>query len=169
MKKQMLKAIGGASLAILMLAVFAQVLVSAQDNDNQLLRNGNERSLVGSWNLQVTLRDCQTGMEFVSFPAMNTYNQGGTTQQAAPPEPGFTALPGHGVWSHQTGRHYSGAFQFFGLNPNGTLASRLIVRSAISLGQDGNNYTSTDTAEVLNANGDLLFRACSTTTATRFQ
>ncbi len=72
MKKQMLKAIGGASLAILMLAVFAQVLVSAQDNDNQLLRNGNERSLVGSWNLQVTLRDCQTGMEFVSFPAMNT-------------------------------------------------------------------------------------------------
>jgi len=169
MKKQMLKAIGGASLAILMLAVFAQVLVSAQDNDNQLLRNGNERSLVGSWNLQVTLRDCQTGMEFVSFPAMNTYNQGGTTQQTAPPEPGFTFLPGHGVWSHQTGRRYSGAFQFFILNPDGTLARRTIVRSAISLGRNGNSYTSTDTAEVLNANGDLMFRACSTTTATRFE
>ncbi len=172
MKKQILKAIGGVSLAILVLAVFAQVWVSAQDNDNVLLRNGNggnERRLVGSWDVQVTLRDCESGTPFVTFPAMNTYNQGGTTQQTAIPEPGFTLLPGHGVWSHQTGRRYSGAFQFFILNPDGTLARRAIVRSAISLGRDGNSYTSTDTAEVLNANGDLLFRGCSTTTATRFQ
>jgi len=170
MKSTLSKTIGAAALAILMLAVFAQVWVSAQDNDNESLRSGNKQGLVGSWNLVVSLRDCETGTVLVSFPAMSTYNQGGTTQQIAiPPEPGVTALPGHGVWSHQTGRHYSGAFQVFGLNPNGTLASRLIVRSAIRLGLGGDSYTSTDTAEVLNANGDLLFRACSTTTATRFQ
>ncbi len=168
MKSTLSKTIGAAALAILMLAVFAQVWVSAQDNDNESLRSGNKQGLVGSWNLVVSLRDCETGTVLVSFPAMSTYNQGGTRQQIAPPEPGFTALPGHGIWSHQTGRHYSGAFQSFFLNPNGTLG-RLIVRSAIRLGQDGNSYTSTDTAEVLNANGDLLFRACSTTTATRFQ
>ncbi len=172
MKKQILKAIGGVSLAILVLAVFAQVWVSAQDNDNVLLRNGNggnERRLVGSWDVQVTLRDCETGAPFVSFPAMNTYNQGGTTQQTAVPGPDGTALPGHGVWSHQTGRNYSGAFQFFSLNPNGTYVGRVIVRSAISLGQSGDDYTSTDTAEILNANGDLMFRSCSTSTAARFK
>lgn len=168
MKSTLSKTIGAAALAILMLAVFAQVWVSAQDNDNESLRSGNKQGLVGSWNLVVSLRDCETGTVLVSFPAMSTYNQGGTTQQAAIPEPGVTALPGHGVWSHHTGRVYSGAFQAFFLNPDGTFG-RIIVRSAISLGQDGNNYTSTDTAEVLNANGDLLFRACSTTTATRFQ
>jgi len=169
MKKQILKAIGGASLAIMILAVFAQVSVSAQDNDNELLRNenrGNEQRLVGSWNVQVTIRDCQSNTEIASFPAMNTYNQGGTTQQTAPPEPGATALPGHGVWSHQNGRHYSGAIQFFSLNPT---FGRVIVRSTISLGRDGNSYTSTDTAEVLDANGSLIFRACSTSTATRFE
>lgn len=163
MKKRILKAIGGASLAILMLATFTQVWASAQG------QSGNQKGLVGSWNLVVSLRDCETGTVFVSFPAMNTYNQGGTTQQAAIPEPGATALPGHGVWSHQTGRDYSGAFQFFSLNLDGTFAAKVIVRSAISLGQDGSSYTSTDTAEILNANGDLLFRACSTSTATRFQ
>jgi hypothetical protein len=175
MKKQILKAIGGASLAILMLAGFAQVWVSAQDksssepvkNEGQ---NGNEQGLVGSWNLQATLRDCNSGFPFVTFAAMNTYNQGGTTQQTAVPEPGGpTALAGHGVWNHQTGRSYSGAFQFFSLNPDGTYAGRVIVRSAIRLGRGGNSYTSTDTGEIFNANGDLLFRACSTTTATRFE
>ena len=169
MKSTLSKTVGAAALAILMLAVFAQVWVSAQDNDNESLRSRNKQGLVGSWNLVVSLRDCETGTVLVSFPAMDTYNQGGTTQQTAIPEPGFTLLPGHGVWSHQTGRRYSGAFQFFILNPDGTLARRTIVRSAISLGRDGNSYTSTDTAEVLNANGDLLFRGCSTTTATRFQ
>jgi hypothetical protein len=162
MKKQTLKALGGASLAILMLAGFTQVWVSAQG------KYVNEQGLVGSWNVTVSLRDCETGTVFVSFPAMNTYNQGGTMQQAAVPEPGATALPGHGVWSHQTGRGYSGAFQFFSLNPDGTFG-RVIVRSAISLGQDGDSYTSTDTGEILNANGDLLFRACSTSAAARFE
>lgn len=162
MKKQILKAIGGASLAILMLAGFAQVWVFAQE------KTGKEQGLVGSWNLVVSLRDCNTGTVLITFPAMSTYNQGGTMQQIAIPPPGVTALPGHGVWSHQTGRGYSGAFQAFGLNPDGTF-TRLIVRSAISLGQGGNDYTSTDTAEVLDANGNVITRACSTTAATRFQ
>lgn len=173
MKNRILKAIGGASLAILMLAGFAQVWVSAQDKSSEPLKNegqnGNEQGLVGSWDVQVTIRDCQTGTAFVSFPAMYTYNQGGTIQQTAPPEPGSVFLPGHGVWSHQNGRRYSGAFQFFSINPDGTVARRTIVRSAIRLGRDGNSYASTDTAEILNANGDLLFRACSTSTATRFE
>ena len=163
MNKQILKAIGVASLAMLVLAVLTQVGVSAQD------QKGNEQGLVGSWDLQVTLRDCETGMALISFPAMNTYNLGGTTQQTAPPEPFSTFLPGHGVWSHQTANSYSAAFRFFKVNPDGSVATKTIVRSAISLERDGDSYTSTDTAEILNANGALLFRSCSTTAATRFE
>ena len=163
MRKQIVKVIGGASLAILVCAVFAQVRVPAQG------QNQNEPSLVGSWNLQVTLRDCQSGTPFVGFPAMMTYNLGGTTQQTAPPAPGSVFLPGHGVWSHETGGGYSGAFQFFSINPDGSVATKTIVRSAIRLGRDGNSYTSTETSETLSANGDLLFRGCSTSTATRFE
>ena len=172
MKKQILKAIGGVSLAILMLAVFAQVRVSAQDNDKVLLRNGNgghERSLVGSWDVQVTIRDCQTGTPFFSFPAMLTYNQGGTMQESDLGGPGLVRLLGHGVWEHQNGRHYSAAFRFLNFNPDRTFAGRNVVRSAISLGRSGNSYTATDTVEVLDANGNLIVRSCATSMATRFE
>jgi len=87
MKKQILKAIGGAALAILVLAVFAQVWVSAQ------AQSGNEQGLIGSWDVQVTIRDCQTGTEFFSFPATNTYNQGGTMQESNLGPPGIVSLP----------------------------------------------------------------------------
>jgi hypothetical protein len=163
MKKQILRMIGGVTVAVVALGVFAQVWVPVQ------AQKGNEQTLIGSWDSQVTLRDCNSGVPFVTFAAMNTYNQGGTAQQTAIPEPGSTALPGHGAWSHDLGRSYSGAFQFFMLNPNPALTARVIVRSSITLDLGGDSYSSTDTAEILNLNGDVLDRACSTTAATRFK
>ncbi len=171
MKKQILKAIGGVSLALLM-TVFAQVWVSAQENNNELLRNengGNERSLVGSWDVQVTIRDCQTGTVLFGFPATMTYDQGGTMQQTDLGGPGLVRLPGHGVWERQHGRQYAAAFRFLNFNPDRTFAGRNVVRSAISLGHGDNEYSSTDTVEILDANGNLIVRACATSTATRFQ
>src|SRR5688572_7968340 len=121
MKKRILRTIGGATLAILALLVFAEVWVSAQ--------KGTDQGLSGSWDLQVTIRDCNSGFPFVTFPAINTYNQGGTTQQTALPEPGSTAMPGHGVWRHDIGRNYSGAFRFLILNSDPALVRRVTVRS----------------------------------------
>jgi hypothetical protein len=161
MKKRILKTIGGATLAILALVVFTEVWASAQ--------KANDQGVSGSWDLQVTIRDCDSGFPFVTFPAINTYNQGGTMQQTAIPEPGATVLPGHGVWRHDIGRNYSGAFRFLILNPDPALVRRVTVRSAISLALDGNSYTSTDAAEIRYLNGDLVETACSTTVGTRFE
>ena len=160
MRKQTLKTISRASLAILVSAVFAQMWVSAQAQ--------NEQGLVGSWDLQVTLRDCATGTPLVTFAAINTYNQGGTMNQAARHPPGVVPSGGHGVWSHKTGRDYSAAFRFFSFDLAGVFTDKVTVRSTIDLDQNGDSYTSTDTAEILTANGNLI-RACSTSTATRFQ
>ncbi len=169
MKNTFLKTIGGAALAILLLAMFAQIWVSAQDNDNELRQNGNERSLVGSWNVQASIRDCHTGTVLVTFPAMLTFNQGGTMQETANDAAPLLRLPGHGVWRHHNGRRYSLAFQFFRFKPDGTFDGRNIIRSDVSFGQSGNRYTTTDTVEVLAANGDLITTACATSTATRFE
>jgi hypothetical protein len=168
-KKQFLRATGGASLVILMLATFAQIWVSAQDKDNESAQNGNERSLIGSWNVQASIRDCQTGTVLVTFPAMLTFNQGGTMQETANDAAPLLRLPGHGVWSQHNGRRYSFAFQFFRFKPDGTFDGRNIIRSDVSFEQSGNRYTTTDTVEVLDANGDLITTACATSTATRFE
>jgi hypothetical protein len=166
MNKQISKAIGGAALAMLMLAVFTQIGVPAQG------QNGSDQSLIGSWDVQVTARDCETGtpIPFIPiFPAMMTYNQGGTMQETDLGGPFSVRLPGHGVWEHQNGRQYSTAFQFLNFTPDRTFVGKNVVRSAIRLGQDGNSYISTDTVEILNANGDVIDRGCATSTATRFE
>jgi hypothetical protein len=161
MKKRIFGTIGVGSLAVVAFLTFAGVFASAQKS--------NDQGIVGSWDLQVTIRDCNSGFPFVTFPAMNTYSQGGTTQQTALPEPGATVLPGHGVWRHDIGRNYSGAFRFLILNANPALTRRVTVRSSISLGLDGNSYTSTDAAEIRYLNGDLIESSCSTSEATRFE
>src|SRR5688572_24883015 len=92
MKKTFLKTIGTAALAILMLATFESISASAQDNtvDGETASTTKEKSadqnrrgaraLEGSWNIQVTRRNCQTGEALVSFPTMSTFMRGGTMQ-----------------------------------------------------------------------------------------
>ena len=163
MKKRILKAVGGVSLAILMLAVFAQVWVSAQ------VQNLNEQGLIGSWDVTVTARDCESGTPLFSFLAVQTYNQGGTMQASNLGAPGIIYLDSHGVWEHEKGRQYSAAFRVLKYNPDGTFAGKDVIRDVISLGLGGDSYTSTGTVEILAPNGDLIIRGCATTTATRFK
>jgi hypothetical protein len=166
MKKQIWKAIGGASLVILVLAVFAQVWVSAQNKTSELFQD--EQSLTGSWDVQVTIRDCETGVPLFGFPAMITYNQGGTMEESDLGAPVLVRLNGHGVWRHQTGRNYSSAFRWLNFNPDRSFAGTNVVRSSISLGLRGNEYTSTDKTDLIDPNGTVTPVACATTTATRF-
>ena len=162
MKKLQLRTLGAALLAILMLAALAQVVVSAQGN-------GSDRSLAGSWDVEVTARDCQTGAKIFSFPATMTYNQDGTMQETDLGGPGLVRLQGHGVWTHQSARQYSAAFRFLNFLPDRTFVGTNVVRSSINLGNSGDDYTSTDTAELIDANGNAIPLGCATTTATRFK
>ena len=165
MKRQILKVISGVSLTILM-AVVAQVWVSAQE------QAGNEPSLKGSWDVRVTARDCETGtpIPFIPvFPAIITYDQGGTMEETDLGGPGLVRLPGHGVWRRQSGRQYSAAFRFLNFSLDRTFVGTNVIRSAITLSHSGNEYTSTDTLEILDANVNVIGRGCSTTAATRFE
>lgn len=97
------------------MGTLAQVLVSAQGT-------GSERSLVGSWDVTVTIRDCQSGIALFDFPAMITYGEDGTMQESDLGGPGLTRLNGHGVWQHQNGRQYSAAYRWLNFNPDRTFA-----------------------------------------------
>lgn len=151
---------------VAVVVLFAQHWVFAQDQP------GNEPTLIGSWDVQVTARDCQTGtpIPFIPvFPALVTYEQGGTMQQTDLGGPGLVRLPGQGVWKRQSSRQYSAAFRFLNFNFDRTFAGTNVVRSAISLSHSGNEYASTDTVEILDANGNVIAMGCATEMATRFQ
>lgn len=179
MKNTFLKTIGGTMLAILMLAVFANISVSAQDTNNaeenveqtkqdDLLnwRNGS-RALEGSWNVQVTIRNCQTGAAIITFPAMNTYMGGGTMVEAG--SSSTLRGGGHGVWSYQGRRTFSAAFQFFRFNADGTYAGIQRVRRQIEVSRSESNFTASAMVEIFNPSGVLIATGCATETATRFE
>ena len=180
MKNTFLKTIGGAALAILMMAMFAQVQVSAQDiideaqsneqtQEDLSTRRENTRKLEGSWNLQVTPRNCQTGVPGSTVAVMQTFMRGGTMIDFGGVLSPSLRTPGQGVWSYQSRRQYSIAFQFFRFNADGTPAGRQIQRGQIEMSRDGNSYTATGMGQILDAGGNVIANTCGTSTATRFQ
>ncbi len=83
MKKTFLKTIGGMAMMILMLTTFAQVGVFAQDTidegqsseqaqEDLFVRHGNAGKLEGTWDVQVTIRNCQTGDAIRTFASLTT-------------------------------------------------------------------------------------------------
>ncbi len=180
MKNTFLKTIGGTMLAILMLAAFTQISVSAQDiiNDEQIeeqtqedafTRRENTRKLEGSWNHQGMRLNCQTGAILGTFSAMFTFTRGGTFWESGTQISPSLRSPSHGVWSYQSGRRYTTAFQFFRFNADGTLAGKQIVRQQIEVSRSGDSYTATATAQVLDAGGNVIANNCAAGTGTRFE
>ncbi|HQU82757.1 MAG TPA: hypothetical protein PKY59_06520 [Pyrinomonadaceae bacterium] len=178
MKNTILKTIG-AALAILMIAAFANISAFAQNktdeqsNEDQTQenssQNGNAGLLQGSWNVQVTRRNCQTGEAQVSFPTMSNFNQGGTMNDYgimfAPTGRG----PSFGVWKHQSGRRFTNNFQFFLFGTDGATTGRQIVKRQIEVNRAGNEYTATGSVQVFNTAGTVVATVCTTETAVRFE
>lgn len=177
MKNTILKTIE-TTLVILMLTVFAQTSVSAQETSNeesniQIRANApngkNANGLEGVWNVQITRRNCQTGMILGTGSAMLTYNQGGTMHEYGAGLPPATRGSGHGIWNADSNGQFTSAFQFFIFHSDGTLGGRMIVRQQIQLSGDENSWTETTTTQTLDVNGNVIRNGCVTGTATRFQ
>lgn len=185
MKNKFMQPICGAALAILILTIFAPLWMSAQDGVDKeqikeqtegilLSQNTAARTLEGSWSVQVTIRNCQTGAALASFPSMNTFMRGGTMQEFSAGAAPLPRGPGHGVWSYQSGQNYSYAFQFFRFNADGTYAGVTRARRQVQLGSSqfnsfGNSYEAVAAIEIFNAAGSLIATACATETAVRFE
>ncbi len=178
MKSRSLKAIGGMALAILMSAVLTPLSVSAQDennqqaNDERIQEDSSRQSggrLEGTWDVQVTIRNCQTDAAIRTFASLTTFMSGGTALDSTSGIPQGLKTPGHGIWSHVTGKTYRFSFKFFSFDAGGNFTGWTIIRHQAQLNSRATRYTSAGTAEVYDPTGNLIFTGCSTTTATRFE
>jgi len=181
MKNTILKKIGGMTLAILMLAVFAQVRVFAQEetktedrNTEQTIedasaRRENAKKLVGTWDVQVTIRNCQNGAAIRTFASIATYMSDGTRIGSTSGIPQALRTPEHGVWSYLGGRNYQLSFKSFSFDAAGNFTGWTIVRHQLTLNHRADAGDSAGTLEVYAPNGTLVSTGCSTTTTTRFE
>ena len=160
MKTTLLKALGGIALVISLAAILAPVSGGTQ--------NGGGR-LEGTWDVQVTIRNCQTGAEIRTFASLTEFMFGGTLIDSTSGTPQAQRSPGHGVWSHVNGDTYRFSFKSFNFDPAGNFTGWTRISHEAVLDSNGSEYSSAGTSEIYAPNGTLLFTGCSTTTATRFQ
>jgi hypothetical protein len=166
----------GAMVALLSVLTLASALVltpvggvEAKESDGPGKAGAQARKLEGTWRVQVTIRDCQTGAEVRTAPSMITFAQGGTlTDTAAGPSPALRG-PGHGVWRRTGGRTYSMVIEAFTFDPSGAWTGTLRVAHTVEIGDNPDELTSSGTNEIRDANGNLLATGCSTAVAQRLE
>ena len=126
-------------------------------------------ALAGAWQGSFTPRDCQTGeMAPFSIKVLFTFNQGGTTSEdEANPFDGPYRTSGHGIWTRVSGRDYIDTFTFYTFDADRTFTGTSKIRQNITLGKNSNSFTSSDTFEVRDPNGNLVESGCANATATR--
>src|SRR5262245_56772558 len=136
MKRNPLKSICALALAVSVLVMNAAVLVSGQDGGGRL---------EGTWNVKVTLRNCQTGAQIRTFPSLTTFVAGGTTFDSSSGLPQAQKTPGHGVWSQVSGNIYRFSFKSFSFDTGGNFTGWTKIAHEATLGSNAAEYTSTGT------------------------
>jgi hypothetical protein len=139
-----------------------QVLVCGQD------ASARENTLIGTWLLELTVRDCQTG-EPLGTPtnqALHTYLPGGSMMGST----NVTALrsPSYGIWKRTDKQHFLATFINFSFNADSTPAGRAEVTERIDFGEDPHTFTATSFVEIFNVDDHMITTICVGETAQRF-
>jgi hypothetical protein len=128
--------------------------------------NALGRRIEGTWLLQATLRQCDTGAEIPNstFPALHTFLSGGA-MLSNPASSGLST--GHGVWTHAGGDAFKNTVRLFAFTPGGALAGIATVTRDIVLSPDGGSLTSDDVSEFRDPAGNLIGSRCAAVTGNR--
>ncbi len=178
MKKRILKAGAYVALTILLALTTSQIPATGQIvkeyqsqdvNIGVAKEHSKGRGLVGTWLVQVTIRNCQTGAPIASFPSLLTYARGGTLMSTTSSLSPALNYPGQGVWHYVGGQSYAASFMFFRFNPDGSFAGTQKITQDIEHDRDADVLNITATFEVFNATGNVVGTGCVTATGTRFE
>jgi hypothetical protein len=142
---------------------------AAHDSDDR----GDPGDLTGTWQFQITLRNCQSGAPIgAPFYSLLTFADGGTLTESTANSMFFPAVrgPGHGVWSR--GRHkgqYSAASVAF-ITMDGALVKTQKITQNIDMGPGQDKLTTPQaTVEFFDPAGNLLQTGCAVATGKRFE
>lgn len=146
--------------AVALFTMFAAGAMLAQEN------KGGGR-LVGTWDADVTIRNCVTGGFITEFASIASFNQGGTSIGSTAGMPQAARTPEHGIWRHVGGNNYIFKFKTFSFDPAGAARGYSIVTHSIELDQSGDTYTSSGIAQHYLMDGTPAGQGCSDAVGTK--
>ena len=168
------------SVVVVLVLVLAGALVQPFGGNATAGPNG-EGKLQGTWRVQVTPINCQTGapLPIPSFSALDSYARGGTLTEvvnAAAFLPG-QVTPGLGVWSHTQADAYKAVWEVFILFDTpptvpGFPFKRGVQRLMRDIEVHGDQMTFNGTSQFLDPDGNPFIppmNTCASGTGTRFE
>jgi len=100
------KTLGGARMAAALTLTGALLASSGGNVSAESDRSDDHAGVVGTWTVQVTLRDCATNAPLgPPFNSLVTFHKGGTLSESTVSLPG-ERTSGHGTWTHDGRRTY---------------------------------------------------------------
>ena len=135
----------------------------------QLQDAESHNGLEGTWRLQVTVRDCQTGQALRTFPAMFTFAKGGTLSVTTAGQLPSLSTTGLGVWRHTVGHTYSAVSEAFVFSSAGAWTQTHRLTRVIEIANDAQEFTDTVALQIFDTNGNLIVTGCATSVASRFE
>lgn len=130
---------------------------------------GSKNSLQGTWRVQVTVRDCETGETVRTFPALFTFAKGGTLTATTAGQLPSLSTPLLGDWRHTEGPSYSAVSETFIFSPAGAWIQTHRLTRAIEIGNDEDEFTDTLKLEIFDTTGNLIGTGCGTSVASRLE
>lgn len=123
------------------------------------------KSLEGTWDVTVTLRNCVTNDAIRSFPRMVTFAKGGTLSEWA--AAGLEAAPvyrgsGQGSWEYLGKRAFSYSLKFLRLTPYGGPDGSISELRLLEVNHAGNTFSAEGVAVITFANGTTSPQLCAT-------
>jgi hypothetical protein len=130
--------------------------------------NARHDRIVGLWDTQVSVLNCNTGVPIANFRGLTKYELGGTAQIVPSTNP--TALSAHvGIWSYVQENSYQLAFKMFRFDTAGNNIGWQIVRFDVAINEDATEEAASGRAEIFDSSGNKVGMSCPTLTGTRFQ
>jgi hypothetical protein len=130
---------------------------------------GSQNGLEGTWRVQVTVRDCQTGVALRTFPALFTFAKGGTLSVTTAGQLPALSTTGLGVWRHTDGHAYSAVSEAFVFSTAGAWTQTHRLTRAIEVGNNEDEFTDTVALQIFDTNGNVIVTGCATSVGSRFE
>jgi len=147
------------------LAVSPRTTVSAQSE-----QGASGKGLEGTWRVEVTLRDCNTGAALASpFRSLLTFARGGTMAETTAHISPALRTPGRGIWQQIEDRTFTSTFEAFLFNPAGVFTNTQRLTQTIEIGDDPNVWTANAHNEIFDTNNNLVMSGCSTAVGHRME
>src|SRR6267142_106467 len=145
------------------------VAASSMDPTARADNNGSDNGLQGTWRVQLTVRNCQTGVALRTFPALFTFAKGGTLSVTTAGQLPALSTTNLGVWRHTDGHAYIAVSESFVFSTAGVWTQTHRLTRAIEIDNDEDKFTDTVALQIFDTNGNVIVTGCATSVGSRFE